>query len=66
MLTMYSKINNEFFRIDAVNSALVGQATVTFSQPKNIDAVAGQDFEMRLNYSQVRLTGHDFLTCRHR
>tara|TARA_A100001234_G_C12636982_1_gene390435 strand:- start:1276 stop:3204 length:1929 start_codon:yes stop_codon:yes gene_type:complete len=55
------KVNNEFFRIDAVNSALVGQATIIFSQPKNIDAVAGQDFEIRLNYSQVRLTGHDFL-----
>ena len=55
------KIENEFLRVTAVNSALVGQATVTFSQPKNIAAASGQSFEMRLNYSQVRLTSHDFL-----
>ena len=55
------KIENEFLRVTAVNSALVGQATVTFSQPKTIAAASGQGFEMRLNYSQVRLTSHDFL-----
>ena len=55
------KIENEFLRVTAVNSALVGQATVTFSQPKTIAAASGQSFEMRLNYSQVRLTSHDFL-----
>lgn len=55
------KIENEFLRITAVNSALVGQATVTFSQPKTTAAASGQSFEMRLNYSQVRLTSHDFL-----
>lgn len=55
------KIENEFLRVTAVNSALVGQATVTFSQPKTVAAASGQGFEMRLNYSQVRLTSHDFL-----
>ena len=55
------KVENEFFRVTVVNSNLVGQATVTFSQPKSIAALNGQSFEIRLNYSQVRLTGHDFL-----
>ena len=55
------KIGSEFLRITSVNSALVGQATITFSRPKTVAASSGQAFEMRLNYSQVRLTGHDFL-----
>ena len=55
------KVENEFFRITSVNSNLVGQATVVFSQPKTIAALNGQNLEIRLNYSQVRLTGHDFL-----
>ena len=55
------KIEDEFFRITSVNTQLVGRATVTFSQPKEIAASNGQSFEIRLNYSQVRLTGHDFL-----
>ena len=55
------KIDDEFFRVTSANSTLVGQATVTFSQPKGIAATSGQSFEIRLNYSQVRLTGHDFL-----
>ena len=55
------KIGNEFFRVTSVNSTLVGQATITFSQPKTLAGAAGQGFEIRMNYSQVRLTGHDFL-----
>ena len=55
------KIGNEFFRVTSVNSTLVGQATITFSQPKTLAGAAGQAFEIRMNYSQVRLTGHDFL-----
>ena len=55
------KVGDEFFRITSVNSNLVGQATVVFSQPKTISSLNGQAFEIRLNYSQVRLTGHDFL-----
>jgi len=55
------KIQDEFFRITSVNSQLVGRATILFSQPKDIAASNGQSFEIRLNYSQVRLTGHDFL-----
>ena len=49
------KVENEFFRVTVVNSNLVGQATVTFSQPKSIAALNGQSFEIRLNYSH-RLT----------
>ena len=51
----------EFFRITSVNSLNVGQATITFARPKTIEAASGQEFDIRLKYSQVRLTGHDFL-----
>ena len=45
---------------DAVN----GTATVTLSQEKldTADSYYGQQFNIRYNYSQVRLTGHDFLS----
>jgi hypothetical protein len=53
--------NGEFFRVTSVNSLNVGQATITFARPKSIEASSGQEFDIRLKYSQVRLTGHDFL-----
>lgn len=56
-----AKVDNEFFRITAVNSPNVGRATIIFAQPKAINANNGQAVEIRLRYSQVRLTGHDFL-----
>jgi hypothetical protein len=56
-----AKVDNEFFRITAVNSPNVGRATIIFAQPKSINANNGQAIEIRLRYSQVRLTGHDFL-----
>ena len=45
---------------DAAN----GTATVTLSQEKldTADSFYGQQFNIRYNYSQVRLTGHDFLS----
>ena len=55
------KIDNEFFRVQSVNNPLVGRATIIFAQPKNINANNAQEIEIRLRYSQVRLTGHDFL-----
>lgn len=55
------KIDNEFFRVTSVNTPLVGRATIIFSQPKNIVTTNGQGVEIRLRYSQVRMTGHDFL-----
>lgn len=56
-----AKVDNEFFRITSVNSPQVGRATIIFAQPKNINANNGQALEIRQRYSQVRLTGHDFL-----
>ena len=56
-----AKVNNEFFRITAVNSPTIGRATIIFAQPKSINANSGQGVEIRLRYSQVRMTGHDFL-----
>ena len=58
------KIDNEFFRVNSQPApTLVGQATITFATPKEvtIPAASNQAFEIRLRYSQVRLTGHDFL-----
>jgi hypothetical protein len=55
------KVDDEFFRITTVNSPNVGRATIIFAQPKAINANNGQAIEIRLRYSQVRLTGHDFL-----
>lgn len=45
---------------DSVN----GTATITLSQEKldTADSYYGQHFNIRYNYSQVRLTGHDFLS----
>jgi hypothetical protein len=45
---------------DAIN----GTATITLSQEKldTADSYYGQHFNIRYNYSQVRLTGHDFLS----
>lgn len=55
------KVNNEFFRITSVNNPVVGIATIIFAQPKSVNANSGQGVEIRLRYSQVRMTGHDFL-----
>jgi hypothetical protein len=56
------KIDDEFFRIATQPApTLVGRATVTFATPKLTNALSGQGFNIRLRYSQVRLTGHDFL-----
>ena len=56
-----AKVDDEFFRITSVNSPQVGRATIIFAQPKAINANNAQAVEIRLRYSQVRLTGHDFL-----
>ena len=56
-----AKVDDEFYRITSVNSPQVGRATIIFAQPKAINANNGQALEIRLRYSQVRLTGHDFL-----
>jgi len=55
------KIDNEFLRISSVNSTQVGRATLIFANPKTINTSNGQSVEIRLRYSQVRMTGHDFL-----
>ena len=55
------KINDEFFKVYDVLNNTVGRATIIFAQPKNINANSGQNVEIRLRYSQVRMTGHDFL-----
>ena len=56
-----AKVDDEFFKLTSVNSPQVGRATIIFAQPKAINANNAQGVEIRLRYSQVRLTGHDFL-----
>jgi hypothetical protein len=56
------KVDNEFCRVNAQPAPqLVGQATIIFATPKTLEAGSNQGLEIRLRYSQVRLTGHDFL-----
>ena len=54
-------VGGEYFKITSVNNPTIGRATIIFAQPKNINANSGQGVEIRLRYSQVRMTGHDFL-----
>ena len=56
-----AKIGTEWFKINSVNNPTIGRATIIFAQPKSINANSGQGVEIRLRYSQVRMTGHDFL-----
>ena len=56
-----AKIGTEWFKINSVNNPIIGRATIIFAQPKSINANSGQGVEIRLRYSQVRMTGHDFL-----
>ena len=56
-----ARVGSEYFKITSVNSPVIGRATIIFAQPKTINANSGQAVEIRLRYSQVRMTGHDFL-----
>jgi hypothetical protein len=56
-----AKIGTEWFKINSVNNPTIGRATIIFAQPKSINSNSGQGVEIRLRYSQVRMTGHDFL-----
>ena len=57
----YIKIDNEFMKITAVTTDNTGIVIATLSDEKVIPAGDGQDFRIRYQYSQVRLTAHDFL-----
>ena len=55
------KIDNEFMIISVVAADTKGITTLQLADEKTIEAGDGQDFKIRYQYSQVRLTAHDFL-----
>ena len=55
------KIDNEFMIITVVSTDTKGITTLQLADEKTIEAGDGQDFKIRYQYSQVRLTAHDFL-----
>ena len=54
-------IGSEFLKITAVVPDTKGITTLQFADEKTIEAGDGQNFKIRYQYSQVRLTAHDFL-----
>ena len=54
-------IGSEFLKITAVVADTKGITTLQFADEKTVEAGDGQDFKVRYQYSQVRLTAHDFL-----
>ena len=57
----YILIGSEFMKLVAVAPDTKGITTLQFADEKVIEAGDGQDFKIRFQYSQVRLTAHDFL-----
>ena len=55
------KIDNEFMIITVVAADTKGITTLQLADEKTVEAGDGQDFKIRYQYSQVRLTAHDFL-----
>lgn len=57
----YIKIDNEFMRVTASNVITTGVTTVVLAETKPTESYDRQNTKIRYLYSQVRLTGHDFL-----
>ena len=57
----YIRIDNEFMLVSASVEDPNGQVTLILAEEKPNPSFNGQDFRIRYLYSQVRLTGHDFL-----
>ena len=57
----YLKINSEFMQVTSVGIDTVGKTTLVLAEQKAANAFDEQTFRIRYLYSQVRLTGHDFL-----
>ena len=55
------KIDNEFMIITVVTTDTKGITTLQLADEKTIESGDGQGFKIRYQYSQVRLTAHDFL-----
>ena len=57
----YIRIDNEFMLVSASVEDPNGQVTLVLAEEKPNPSFNGQNFRIRYLYSQVRLTGHDFL-----
>ena len=57
----YIKINSEFMQITNAQTDTTGTALVVLAAEKPTRTFDGQLYKIRYGYSQVRLTGHDFL-----
>lgn len=57
----FIKIGNEFFKVTLKTTVNPGTAILTFYPTKVIPEVSGSVLKIRYRYSQIRLTGHDFL-----
>lgn len=55
------KVDSEFFRVNSVVADSTGITILQLSDEKTIGATNGQAMKIRYQYSQVRLTAHDFL-----
>ena len=57
----YIRIDNEFMLVSSSVEDPNGQVTLILAEEKPNPSFNGQNFRIRYLYSQVRLTGHDFL-----
>ena len=57
----YIKINDEFMQVSSVGIDTTGTTTIVLAEEKPNESYDEQEFRIRYLYSQVRLTGHDFL-----
>ena len=57
----YIKIDDEFFKVTQSTTLTTGTTTVVLADQKAADSYDRQVTKIRYFYSQVRLTGHDFL-----
>jgi len=61
LVTDFVKLDNEFMQVTNVATDTTGSVLVVLTQTKPTPTFDTQSFKIRYLYSQVRLTGHDFL-----
>ena len=57
----YIKIDNEFMQVTASSTVTTGVTSIILAESKPAESYDRQNTKIRYLYSQVRLTGHDFL-----
>ena len=61
LVTDYIRIGSEFMIVTASDTITTGVTTIVLAETKGVDTYDRQVMKVRYLYSQVRLTGHDFL-----